>query len=387
MKNKTIKLTTISLFTTALLVGCGGGSSSTDSTISPTSYDLTIERGPVIGSMVLDSSGNRAYNLGNGNYRFEVKPSYPIYATGGYIDVNRDGVIDTNDCQLTFPLSITQDGETKATIVTSLIQSDEIKNELMSIYNLSSDDLYLKPSQSATISAISDVVFRFIIANNIDSISSITLGDIQGLKDAITQLIDDIEDSTLSLEETITQNEIDLVNDLGINLDDSELDSANETIANRTQVPSENTSELTQVQIDDLLFMYQEEKVARDVYIQLYEKWGHNIFNNIKESEQSHIDAVEALLVKYEIEIPISDTNIGSFELLELQELHDELLAKGLLSLKDAIEVGIAIEETDIDDIKEKMEDVPEDIEKVYGNLLNGSYNHLDAFNYVYSTL
>lgn len=387
MKNKTIKLTTISLFTTALLVGCGGGSSSTDSTISPTSYDLTIERGPVIGSMVLDSSGNRAYNLGNGNYRFEVKPSYPIYATGGYIDVNRDGVIDTNDCQLTFPLSITQDGETKATIVTSLIQSDEIKNELMSIYNLSSDDLYLKPSQSATISAISDVVFRFIIANNIDSISSITLGDIQGLKDAITQLIDDIEDSTLSLEETITQNEINLISELGINLDDSELDSANETIANRTQVPSENTSELTQVQIDDLLFMYQEEKVARDVYIQLYEKWGHNIFNNIKESEQSHIDAVEALLVKYEIEIPISDTNIGSFELLELQELHDELLAKGLLSLKDAIEVGIAIEETDIDDIKEKMEDVPEDIEKVYGNLLNGSYNHLDAFNYVYSTL
>lgn len=371
----------ISLLLTAILLsGCGGGS---DSTSLTTASDLTIERGPVIGALVLDSSGQRAYNLGNGKYRFENIATYPIYASGGYIDVNRDGVIDTNDTKLTTPLSIAKNGTTKLTIITTLIMNDDIKNELMSVYNLNENDLYLTPSQSLKIAAISDIVFKYIINNNIDSISNITLNDIQTLQSDIESLILENESSSSELLDVITQNEIDLVNDLNILLTSDELTQATQVISNRSEKPSTNTNVLTQGQIDDLLFMYQEEKVARDVYIKMYEKWQHNIFNNIKDSEQSHIDAVEALLVKYQIPIPIADTNIGTFELLELQELYDELIAKGELSLSDALEVGVMIEEKDIIDIVEKMDDVPADIEKVYGNLLSGSYNHLDAFNNV----
>ena len=44
-----------------------------------------------------------------------------------------------------------------------------------------------------------------------------------------------------------------------------------------------------------LMYMREEEKLARDVYATLYEKWGTRIFNNIRVSEQRHMDAVKAL--------------------------------------------------------------------------------------------
>jgi hypothetical protein len=384
----------LSLITAFLLTACGGGGS-TDSTSSDTSSvtttdltSLSIERGPVIGSLVLDAQGKRASNLGNGQYKFESAPIYPIYVSGGYIDVNRDGIIDTNDTKLLTLLSISKSGISKVTMVTTLISNEEIKNELMSVYGLSEEDLYLKPSESLIISAISDILFKYTIENNITSLSSISLTNIKALQVDIQAKILENQNSSGTLLEIATASEIAIVKDLEtthptIYLSTDEVLDATQEIANRSDIPSLNTSTLTQDQIDDLLFMYQEEKVARDVYIKMYEKWGHNIFNNIKDSEQSHIDAVEALLVKYEIEIPIADTNIGEFELTELQNLYNDLITKGNLSLTDALEVGVMIEEKDITDIVEKMVDVPTDIETVYGNLLSGSYNHLDAFNNV----
>ncbi len=143
---------------------------------------------------------------------------------------------------------------------------------------------------------------------------------------------------------------------------------------------SANVIELTQKQKDDLLFMYEEEKLARDVYITLGKKWGARVFLNIQRSEQRHMDAIKSLLDKYSIDAPISNSNIGSFKNEELQALYNELIAKGNLSLKDALEVGVTIEETDIADLEEKIDNTPSDIARVYNRLLRGSYNHLRAF-------
>jgi len=140
-------------------------------------------------------------------------------------------------------------------------------------------------------------------------------------------------------------------------------------------------SELTQKQKDDLIFMYQEEKLARDVYITLGKKWGSRVFLNIQRSEQRHMDAIKRLLDKYSLKTPVPNDNIGTFKNEELQALYNELIAKGNLSLKDALEVGVTIEETDIADLEEKIDGAPSDIVRVYNRLLRGSYNHLRAFN------
>jgi len=139
--------------------------------------------------------------------------------------------------------------------------------------------------------------------------------------------------------------------------------------------------ELTQEQIDDLVFMYQEEKMARDAYITLGQKWGSTVFLKIQQSEQSHMDAIKALLDKYSIAIPVDESAIGSFANEEIQALYDQLMEKGALSLQDALEVGVAIEETDIADLEEKIEGATSDLATVYSRLLKGSYNHLNAFN------
>jgi len=140
-------------------------------------------------------------------------------------------------------------------------------------------------------------------------------------------------------------------------------------------------SELTQKQKDDLIFMYQEEKMARDVYITLGNKWGARVFLNIQKSEQIHMNAIKALLDKYSLEVPVDSSDVGHFVNEEIQALYNQLIAKGNNSLEDALEVGVAIEETDIADLEEKIENAPSDIARVYSRLLRGSYNHLRAFN------
>jgi len=141
-------------------------------------------------------------------------------------------------------------------------------------------------------------------------------------------------------------------------------------------------SELTDTQKEGLVFMIEEEKMARDVYTHLYNTHELRIFANIARAEQQHMDALQALLDRYELEAPLTLGEVGVFENDELQALYDELTVKGDLSLVDALGVGVAIEEVDIADLEDMLNaGVPEDFTMIYENLLKGSYNHLNAFN------
>jgi len=54
----------------------------------------------------------------------------------------------------------------------------------------------------------------------------------------------------------------------------------------------ESAAALSSVEITDLLFSLDGEKVARDVYIALYNMWRHNTFDSISASEQQHMDTM-----------------------------------------------------------------------------------------------
>ncbi len=143
------------------------------------------------------------------------------------------------------------------------------------------------------------------------------------------------------------------------------------------------TVNLSSEQKADLLFMYQEEKVARDVYIVLGQKYpSAKTFANIQLSEQQHMDAVENMCKKYGVDISgVNETKIGEFVLPELQNLYSTLVAQGSVSLIEGLKVGVAIEEKDIADLTEAAQGMPADVVKVFNNLKEGSYNHLAAFN------
>ena len=135
-------------------------------------------------------------------------------------------------------------------------------------------------------------------------------------------------------------------------------------------------------EIDGLIFMREEEKLARDVYLTMYNKWEMKIFNNISKSEEKHTDAVKMLLDRYSIEDPVQVDEIGIFNNSELQELSNTLISRGNNSLLEALKVGAAIEEIDIIDLENQVNGIvkSEDILLVYNNLLKGSKNHLRAF-------
>lgn len=143
-------------------------------------------------------------------------------------------------------------------------------------------------------------------------------------------------------------------------------------------LPSEplNTDEKT-----TLSFMREEEKLARDVYIFLYNKWALTIFNNISSSEQSHMNAIVQLLSKYNLPDPVGSNGYGIFSNPVLQNLYTQLTTQGSVSLPDALKVGATIEDLDIYDLTIALTKVDnQDITLVYNNLVKGSRNHLRSF-------
>lgn len=139
-------------------------------------------------------------------------------------------------------------------------------------------------------------------------------------------------------------------------------------------------SDLNDEEAAALLFMREEEKLARDVYNKLYEVWGLQTFANIAASEQMHMDELALLLTRYNLTDPAQAP--GIFTNPDLQALYNSLVAQGSLSLGDALKVGGAIEEIDILDLQTRLAQTDNvDIRQVYTNLMNASYHHLNAFS------
>jgi hypothetical protein len=137
---------------------------------------------------------------------------------------------------------------------------------------------------------------------------------------------------------------------------------------------------LTDAEVEGLLFMREEEKLAGDVYRYFYSLYGNSVFQNISSSEDMHTDSVLSLLNQYGIADP-AVAEAGVFSNPDLQALYDQLIAQGSQSLQDALLVGAAIEEIDILDLEERIAQTDEaDIQLVYQNLMQGSESHLRAF-------
>lgn len=131
----------------------------------------------------------------------------------------------------------------------------------------------------------------------------------------------------------------------------------------------------------DLAFIREEEKMARDVYLALAEKWGLPMFSGISNSETQHMKAMLTLLNRYGLKDPVGSSPRGVFSNSEIQGLYSALVAQGRTSLVEALKVGAFIEDFDIVDIRTRLAmNPPADISTVYQNLMRGSRNHLRAF-------
>lgn len=180
-------------------------------------------------------------------------------------------------------------------------------------------------------------------------------------------------------------------------------DSNDET----TTVSDDDRDELDSAEETHLVFMREEEKLARDVYITLSGMWPDSrVFVNIGEgSEQTHTDMIRDKLEDYGVEDPNPTTNdlpssIGFYTGEEygdyFAEKYQLLINAGSQSELDALYVGAFIEELDMHDIVECPAAIIEKdngindcglnytdeqaLINAYRSLLDGSKNHLRSF-------
>ena len=158
-------------------------------------------------------------------------------------------------------------------------------------------------------------------------------------------------------------------------------------------------SNLTDAQKYTIAFMWNEEKMAKDLYLELNEIYPTQQLENIAiKSETMHQALVEDLVQRYDLNITnlvdykenYSEEELrafapGEFGVQEIQDLYDALYAEGTLSQQAALEVGCKVEVTDVNDLLDEISIAEEvnaqDVIAVWNVLLNGSYNHYWAFD------
>ncbi|GEM_PF-2056260 len=94
------------------------------------------------------------------------------------------------------------------------------------------------------------------------------------------------------------------------------------------------------------------------------------------------MEAIENLLVMYNIPNPLQSDEIGKYADERFETLYKALVADGGKSFADALSVGVKIEQMDIKDLQEAISKTNNvDLKRVFNNLMQGSEHHLKAFS------
>ncbi len=137
---------------------------------------------------------------------------------------------------------------------------------------------------------------------------------------------------------------------------------------------------LITTEIEGILLIREEEKMARDLYLDLYGKEKLPIFLKIAKSEQNHMDAIKILIDRYGLQDPVQEER-GSFTNQTIRALYDELTEIGKRSLEDAMGAGANVEEISILHLEEQIDNTDrEDMIVAYEGLLTGSRKHLRSY-------
>ena len=372
-----------SAITALFLSACGTTSSSSGGTqTSINTVDIAVERGPVLDANVTDAKGKKGMAQGNGVYRFE-NPSYPVQSRGGYIDVDRDGKVSVGDVAMGNLTLKTKSGNVM-TIATTLMDDKEGMMALMSDGYTQEQLMKKRPSTDKDIAALSDAIYKYAIENNVSDLSTLKLKEIPSLLNDISTRKSDYanrDDNATALEAT-------LINTL----------ASGATLSTLTDEDIAKMISLTLEQKKTLSLMWDEERLAYDIYTELYKLYPVNQLKNIpNNSEIKHIEAVRALIEKYDLNIfnttdysggydgdVLASYNItAEYETPVVASLYSELYAKGEKSRRDALEVGCMVEVQDINDLTESLEivDGVEDITTTFELLRTQSYSHYNAFS------
>jgi hypothetical protein len=140
--------------------------------------------------------------------------------------------------------------------------------------------------------------------------------------------------------------------------------------------------QLSEAELETLLFTREEEKLAHDVYVYAYSKYGNRVFDNIAASESQHVNAILNSMENFNVDDPLNGSETpGEFTITALQTLYRDLIARVNQSTSESLIVGLYIEDLDIRDLDQAISETDEpSLIQVYENLKCGSKNHMRSF-------
>lgn len=198
-------------------VGCGGGSSSN----IITSNTVSVERGAVLEAIVKDASGQVATNnSGTNTYTFLNTITYPITVSGGFVDVDGDGIKNNSDFDLDLTLKASS-GENVTLLSTLVYNSDEtILNENIKLlaqeFSINENELLNLPSSKKELALLSNIIYKNLKLNssiNLENIMDLLKENKLDLKSEYEKTnLDDY--SNLTSKEFLKQNELKTLEDI-----------------------------------------------------------------------------------------------------------------------------------------------------------------------------
>jgi len=180
------------------------------------------------------------------------------------------------------------------------------------------------------------------------------------------------------------------------------------TTHNQFDINNYPSSTLTQELRDALAHMGNEERLAYDVYTNLYNYHINNsmiaiaqLTNIATRSEATHVDIVQSVVQRYDLNatelsdvdsavapgnsIAFDSMQSGVYDIEAIQNLYNSLYDLGTQSYTDALKVGCMVEVVDVNDLDEYIKLAEEsnatDILEAFKVLRDGSYNHYWAFD------
>jgi len=302
-------LTAIALLTS----GCGDSSSESEGTT------FTVERGPILGATVVDANGTEARELENGQYVFDQAVAYPVTSTGGYIDVNRNGVVDAGEVKNSLKL-ITTEGNI-VTLATTLSSNETLKTFLVSDLGIDTDSILEGlPKSDKSIEALSDTVFKYVTEHELCDPSLLT-------QEALEEIATDYKTRYESYKHDhlqASEHEADLINSMSIiTLDDAEATSAREEIKSHFSFQGTNAQEEAETKHEEA--HEEADKVATSTYETVFStNKPHEATQEEREeqAQETHEEVHQAVTSTYETLFPSATKKEEKAE--EHEEEHQE---------------------------------------------------------------
>jgi len=390
---KILTLGTVSIVASALLVGCGSSSSSekTDSTESLTGYFIDSA---VKGVDYKTTSGLNGTTDRFGRFQYKNGDKVKLYI--GNLLLGE--VIPTEEGLVT-PATLTNSEKKEALLLRTLQSLDADGNVSNGI-----------TIPQIVVNGLKDINETSIADHNESSlIDIIDHGDKHALDSNYDGEIDvnenDAKEHFSNSENSWNEGKRpDTGHENGKDSDSSNSEDESHGEFDLSKYP---VSTLTPELKNSLAYMGNEERLAYDIYQNLYKYHVTESATEIKQmknisekSEIKHVGIVQDLVKRYALNPedvsnvvnPVKDRTVtfenmpsGQYDVPAIQSLYDTLYAKGIVSTTEALMVGCMVEVTDVNDLDKYValakKSNATDVLEAFKVLRDGSYNHYWAFD------